>query len=61
MWKIIGAGAIGCLWAANLLRSGEKVQLITRKPGSANILRYQNSAKQQFSFAITTSTSFTRS
>lgn len=57
MWQIIGAGAIGCLWAANLLRSGEKVQLITRQPCSVKILQYQNLAKQQFHFPITTSTS----
>lgn len=57
MWQIIGAGAIGCLWAANLLRIGEKVQLITRRPCTANVLQYQNLLKQQFNFPISTSTS----
>jgi len=59
MWQVMGAGAIGCLWAANLLRSGEKVQLITRQPCSIKILHYQNLAKQQFSLPITTSTFLT--
>lgn len=31
MWQIIGSGAIGCLWAANLLRSGQQVHLISRE------------------------------
>lgn len=57
MWQIIGAGAIGCLWAANLLRIGEKVQLITRRPCAANTLQYQDLLKQQFTFPVSTGTS----
>jgi 2-dehydropantoate 2-reductase len=57
MWQIIGAGAIGCLWAANLLRIGEKVQLITRSPCTANRLQYQDILKQQFTFPVSTSRS----
>ncbi|WP_413699052.1 ketopantoate reductase family protein [Psychromonas sp. KJ10-10] len=41
-WQIIGAGAIGCLWAVNLIRSGQKVQLITRKSSLATTITYQN-------------------
>ena len=43
MWQIIGAGAIGCLWAANLLQSGQQVHLVSRKKLSQKQLRYQNS------------------
>jgi len=57
MWQIIGAGAIGCLWAANLLRIGEKVQLITRRPCTANALQYQDLLQQRFTFPVSTSTS----
>ncbi|WP_372882009.1 ketopantoate reductase family protein [Psychromonas sp.] len=60
MWQIIGAGAIGCLWAANLLRNGEKIQLITRTPCAADTLKYQNIAKQQFNFPVSTSRTLTR-
>ncbi len=42
MWQIIGAGAIGCLWAANLYQQGEKVRLITRHPVDADFLLYQD-------------------
>lgn len=42
MWQIIGAGAIGCLWAANLRRNGQQVQLITRNEISIKHLNYQN-------------------
>lgn len=31
MWQIIGTGAIGGLWAANLIHSGQQVHLISRK------------------------------
>lgn len=31
-WTILGAGALGCLWAANLCRSGFAVTLLTRRP-----------------------------
>lgn len=42
MWQIIGAGAIGCLWAANLLKSGQKVLLITRNERKLQTLTYQD-------------------
>ncbi|MEI6897309.1 MAG: 2-dehydropantoate 2-reductase [Psychromonas sp.] len=42
MWQIIGAGAIGCLWAANLLRTGHKIQLISRKNSTLKTLYYQD-------------------
>jgi len=42
MWQIIGAGAIGCLWAANLLRTGQKVHLISRKENTEQRLTYQD-------------------
>jgi 2-dehydropantoate 2-reductase len=31
-WTILGAGAIGCLWAAQLQRAGRSVSLILRSP-----------------------------
>lgn len=48
MWQIIGAGAIGCLWAANLLQSGQKIHLVTRKKIDKNKLFYQNLIGQHF-------------
>ena len=47
MWQIIGAGAIGCLWAANLMRTGQQVQLITRKKSSVQQLTYVNLAGEK--------------
>lgn len=41
-WQIIGDGAIGCLWAVNLLRCGQKIQLISRKSSLAKTITYQN-------------------
>ncbi len=52
MWQIIGAGAIGCLWAANLKRIGQYVHLITRRDLSSNRLHYQNLQQQQQQFTI---------
>jgi 2-dehydropantoate 2-reductase len=40
-WQIIGAGAIGCLWAANLIRSGQKVHLVSRNSHFLQSLTYQ--------------------
>ena len=31
-WHILGAGSLGCLWAARLARAGVPVQLILRNP-----------------------------
>lgn len=42
MWQIIGAGAIGCLWAANLLRTGQQVHLISRSTSNMQQLKYQD-------------------
>jgi 2-dehydropantoate 2-reductase len=55
MWQIIGAGAIGCLWAANLLRIKAKVHLVTRLPCTKSQLNYCDSLQQQFSFPISAS------
>jgi len=41
-WQIIGAGAIGCLWAANLLKIGQPVHLVTRKKSQLQQLTYQD-------------------
>jgi 2-dehydropantoate 2-reductase len=38
-WTILGAGAIGCLWAAHLQRAGAPVSLILRTP--ARLAQYQ--------------------
>ncbi|MEH6453141.1 MAG: 2-dehydropantoate 2-reductase [Psychromonas sp.] len=55
MWQIIGAGAIGCLWAANLMRIKEKVHLVTRKPSETLTLNYYDLSQQQLSFPISVS------
>ncbi len=52
MWQIIGAGAIGCLWAANLKRIGQNVHLVTRRALLNNTLHYQNLQQQQLQFTI---------
>ncbi|AGH81380.1 2-dehydropantoate 2-reductase [Psychromonas sp. CNPT3] len=52
MWQIIGAGAIGCLWAANLYQQGEKVRLITRRPIKADFLLYQDLQAKQWQLPI---------
>jgi len=38
-WTILGAGAIGCLWAAQLQRAGVPVSLVLRSP--ARLAQYQ--------------------
>lgn len=48
MWQIIGAGAIGCLWAANLLKSGQKVHLVSKKKSTFDNLQYQNIKGENF-------------
>ena len=55
MWQIIGAGAIGCLWAANLKRIGEEVHLVTRRALSTNTLHYQDLQQQQLKLKISCS------
>ena len=55
MWQIIGAGAIGCLWAANLKRIGQDVHLVTRNDRLTNTLHYQNLQQQQLKFKISCS------
>ena len=52
MWQIIGAGAIGCLWAANLKRIGQDVHLVTRNDRLTNTLHYQNLQQQHLKFEI---------
>jgi len=55
MWQIIGAGAIGCLWAANLKRIGQDVHLVTRSNFLANTLYYQNLQQQRQQFTVSSS------
>lgn len=38
-WHVLGAGSLGCLWAARLARAGVPVQLILRNP--ARLAAYQ--------------------
>jgi len=52
MWQIIGAGAIGCLWAANLKRSGQDVHLITRRTIANPVLNYQDLQQNKYRFNI---------
>ncbi|MFC6669468.1 ketopantoate reductase family protein [Marinobacterium aestuariivivens] len=40
-WTILGAGAIGCLWAAYLQQAGARVQLILRDPSRLDTFRQQ--------------------
>ena len=40
-WHILGAGSIGCLWAAHLLESGQKVTLLLRDIKSLNAFLQQ--------------------
>ena len=40
-WQIIGAGAIGCLWAANLIKSGQSVHLVSRHKNGPQSITYQ--------------------
>ncbi|WP_022940265.1 ketopantoate reductase family protein [Psychromonas hadalis] len=56
MWQIIGAGAIGCLWATNLLRDGQQVTLITRKNSQTQTLNYQDLQGKRTSFNCRLST-----
>lgn len=55
MWQIIGAGAIGCLWAANLQRTGQDVHLVTRSNLPANTLHYQDLQQQRLQFEVSCS------
>lgn len=57
MWQIIGAGAIGCLNAAHLLRRRQKVHLITREKVVLNTLKLTNLENRQYSFNLSTSQS----
>jgi 2-dehydropantoate 2-reductase len=41
-WQIIGAGAIGCLWAANLIQTGQRVHLVSRNKHVLQSLTYQD-------------------
>lgn len=56
MWQIIGSGAIGCLWTANLLRTGQQVHLASRLPLSDNKLIYQDINKKTVQFTLSIST-----
>lgn len=50
MWQIIGAGAIGCLWAVNLLKSGQNVHLVSKNMSTFDNLHYQNIKGENFNF-----------
>lgn len=56
MWQIIGAGAIGCLWAANLLRDGQQVTLIAREKSQTQTLNYQDLQGKKTAFKCKVST-----
>lgn len=56
MWQIIGPGAIGCLWAANLLRTDQEIHLVSRNSGLNNTLYYQDLQQQSYQFKISSST-----
>jgi len=56
MWQIIGSGAIGCLWAANLLDTGQQVHLVSRLPLPDNKLIYQDLNKKTVLFTLSIST-----
>lgn len=56
MWQIIGSGAIGCLWAANLLRTGQQVHLVSRLQLPDNKLIYQDLNKKTVQFTLSVST-----
>ena len=60
MWQIIGAGAIGCLWSANLIRTGEQVKLISRRETSAQQLFYQNLGGDKFTYQCSISDQLSR-
>ena len=32
-WHVLGRGAVGCLWAANLRRAGQEVTVLVRPDG----------------------------
>ncbi|MFT6986794.1 MAG: 2-dehydropantoate 2-reductase [Psychromonas sp.] len=56
MWQIIGTGAIGCLWAANLKRTGQDVQLVSRRALLSDTLHYQDLQQQRHQFKISSAT-----
>lgn len=56
MWQIIGSGAIGCLWAANLLKMGQQVHLISRTNMATTKLHYQNLHGEKLVFDCPNST-----
>ncbi|WP_232772551.1 ketopantoate reductase family protein [Psychromonas sp. Urea-02u-13] len=61
MWQIIGSGAIGCLWAANLLKSGQQVHLVRRKKKTLQTLTYQDLSGHRVSLPCSHSTQLTDS
>jgi len=56
MWQIIGPGAIGCLWAANLKRTGQDVHLVSRQLLLSDTLHYQDLQQRRLQFKISSST-----
>ena len=61
MWQIIGAGAIGCLWAANLQRVSQSVHLVTHSAPITNILQYQDIHQFHSKFTLSCSQKLTSS
>jgi len=50
MIQIIGAGAIGCLWASKLLQAGYSCHIVSRSPLSKNTLQFTDLIGKQHSF-----------
>ncbi len=61
MWQIIGAGAIGCLWAANLKRTGQDVHLVSRSVLLSDTLHYQDLQQQDHQFTMSSGTTLINS
>ncbi|GLS91390.1 2-dehydropantoate 2-reductase [Psychromonas marina] len=60
MWQIIGSGAIGCLWAANLLKTGQQVHLVSRTKMLTTALQYQNLQGHKEVYACSNSTTLVK-
>jgi len=58
-WHVLGAGAMGCLWAAHLARAGHEVTLLLKPghPASTNSVIVENGQSVQSSILRTAHTS----
>ena len=61
MLQIIGAGAIGSMWAGSLLCTNQDIHLVTRMPLKTNLLNYQDINQHHHQLAISTSCSLLKS